>query len=331
MENIILLLIVFLILMVFAIIIILLSRSHNNDLKSAINNDLMNFTKLVNVNMNNLANRLDDMENKINHDLQLNTLNNNQIFKEINEKIVAIDTAQKSINDIQLNITSLQNILQDKKSRGVFGEIELYSLLENVFGINDSLYERQYTLPNNTKADAIIKGYAYGLICVDSKFPLENYRKLQIENTNENRNLFRRDCIKHLSDIKNKYIIEGITADLAFMFSPSEAIYAEIYANFSEVVDFSYKSKVYIVSPTTLMAYLTAIRSIYLNQKRNLKLEETLTLLSSLANEFSRLQQRTETLSKDLAKLQPDFDNLLITHNKIINKFTKLYNGEKDE
>lgn len=330
MENI-LLLSLLIILIILLILILFLNRNQSLQLKNSLNTDLMNFTKLINVNMNNLANRIDDMENKINRDIEKSTYNSSQIFKEINEKIVAIDTAQKSLNDIQLNISSLQNILQDKKSRGVFGEIELYSLLENIFGINDSLYERQYTLPNNTKADAVIKGYTYGLICVDSKFPLENYRKLINDNSSENRNLFRRDCLKHLNDIKNKYIIEGITADLAFMFIPSEAIYAEIYGNFPEVVDFSYQLKVYIVSPTTLMAYLTAIRSIYLNQKRNLKAEETLSLLANLSIEFKRLQQRTEALNKDISKIMPDFDNLIITQNKIISKFNKLYNGESDD
>lgn len=330
MENI-LLLSLLIILIILLILILFLNRNQSLQLKNSLNTDLMNFTKLINVNMNNLANRIDDMENKINRDIEKSTYNSSQIFKEINEKIVAIDTAQKSLNDIQLNISSLQNILQDKKSRGVFGEIELYSLLENIFGINDSLYERQYTLPNNTKADAVIKGYTYGLICVDSKFPLENYRKLINDNSSENRNLFRRDCLKHLNDIKNKYIIEGITADLAFMFIPSEAIYAEIYGNFPEVVDFSYQLKVYIVSPTTLMAYLTAIRSIYLNQKRNLKAEETLSLLANLSIEFKRLQQRTEALNKDISKIMPDFDNLIITQNKIISKFNKLYNGERDD
>ena len=331
MDDIYLLIIALLIILIIIIVILFLRKNQNNDLRSAINSDLVNFTKLLNVNMNNMANRIDDMENKINRDLERNVSLNNQIFKEINEKIYALDMAQKNIQDVSLNINSLQNILQDKKSRGIFGEIELYSLLENIFGINDSLYQRQYKLPNNTIADAVIIGYAYGLICIDSKFPLENYRKMQDDVTNESRNLFRRDCLKHINDIKSKYIIEGITADLAFMFIPSEAIYAEIYANFSEVVDYSYKSKVYIVSPTTLMAYLSAIRSIYLNQKRNDQVEETIKLLADIANEFNRLRQRTENLQKDITRLIPDLDNLTITQNKIINKFTKIYNGESDD
>ena len=140
MDDIYLLLIALLIILIIIIVILFLRKNQNNDLRSAINSDLVNFTKLLNVNMNNMANRIDDMENKINRDLERNVSLNNQIFKEINEKIYALDMAQKNIQDVSLNINSLQNILQDKKSRGIFGEIELYSLLEKIFGINDSLY-----------------------------------------------------------------------------------------------------------------------------------------------------------------------------------------------
>ena len=326
MDTVFIILIILLIVLSVVIIIILLTNRNNNELKAAFNNDLMNFSKLLNINMNNMANRLDDIENKINGDIDKNLA----VFNKLNEKIISLDNTSKNIDELQKSITRLHNVLNDKKSRGVFGEIELYSLLETVFGINDEIYERQYLFPNNTRADAVIKGYSYGLISIDSKFPLEDYRRLSENPCSENRNLFRKDCQKHINDIHDKYIIDGVTADMAFMFVPSEAIYAEIYSSFNEIVDYSYLKKVYIVSPTTLMAYLTAVRSIYLGQKKNEKAREIEKLLSELSIEFNRLKDRNEQLKKDLDKVVQDNEQLYITQNKIINKFSKINSGDID-
>ena len=154
MDTVLIILIILLIVISVVIIIILLTNRNNNELKAAFNNDLMNFSKLLNINMNNMANRLDDMENKINGDIDKNLA----VFNKLNEKIISLDNTSKNIDELQKSITRLHNVLNDKKSRGVFGEIELYSLLETVFGINDEIYERQYMFPNNTRADAVIKG-----------------------------------------------------------------------------------------------------------------------------------------------------------------------------
>ena len=142
---------------------------------------------------------------------------------------------------------------------------------------------------------------------------------------------FRNDVLKHIKDIHDKYIIPGETSEMAYMFVPAEAIFAEIYANFQDVVDKSYESKVYIVSPTTLMAYLTAIRSIYLGQKKNEKAQEIEALLAELSIEFSRLKDRQETLQRDFEKIIPDFENMFISSNKIIKKFAKLNSGDIDD
>ena len=302
MDTVLIILIILLIVLSVVIIIILLTNRNNNELKAAFNNDLMNFSKLLNINMNNMANRLDDMENKINGDIDKNLA----VFNKLNEKIISLDNTSKNIDELQKSITRLHNVLND-------------------------IYERQYLFPNNTRADAVIKGYSYGLISIDSKFPLEDYRRLSENPCSENRNLFRKDCQKHINDIHDKYIIDGVTADMAFMFVPSEAIYAEIYSSFNEIVDYSYLKKVYIVSPTTLMAYLTAVRSIYLGQKKNEKAREIEKLLSELSIEFNRLKERNEQLKKDLDKVVQDNEQLYITQNKIINKFSKINSGDIDD
>ena len=125
MDTVLIILIILLIVLSVVIIIILLTNRNNNELKAAFNNDLMNFSKLLNINMNNMANRLDDMENKINGDIDKNLA----VFNKLNEKIISLDNTSKNIDELQKSITRLHNVLNDKKSRGVFGEIELYSLL----------------------------------------------------------------------------------------------------------------------------------------------------------------------------------------------------------
>lgn len=341
-EILLFVLIIVLLCVLFTLVLMLLkNKNSNNDLRVSLNKDLLNFSNKLNTNFNELnnstLNQLYNLENKVNNNILETNKITNENFLKLSEKMVKIDETQKSLNELSNNIVSLESILQDKKSRGTFGEIELYSLLELAFGTDYTRYKKQYTLPNNCKADAVIfGGDNLGLICVDSKFPLENYQRMYDDNLasgdkEKAKSAFKSDVLKHINDIKNKYIIPGVTAPMAYMFVPSEAIFAEIYANYDELVNKSYEAKVYIVSPTTLMAYLTAIRSIYLGQVKNEKAKEIEKLLSDLSIEFSRLKDRNETLQRDFEKIIPDFEKVQITSNKIIKRFAQINSGDIDE
>lgn len=325
------------IVLILVIFIILNSNKHNSqidhnilEIRNSLNHDLLDFSNNMNDDINSLSERL-------NSNLIQSHKSTNDIFNEISQRIVKIDEAQKGIDNLSKEVTSLQSILSDKKSRGTFGEIELYSLLENTYGVNNSRFAKQYHLPNGSIADAVIfGGESLGLICIDSKFPLENYRRIyddnlsQIEKDNA-RKLFRNDVKKHIDDIKNKYIIDGLTANMAYMFIPAEAIFAEIYGNYDEIIEKSYQDKVYLVSPTTLMAYITAIKSIYLGQTKDIKAKEIGQLLSELSVEFKRLNDRQNQLYSDYQKLEKDFELLNTSSNKIIKKFDKINAGEIDD
>lgn len=330
--------------LLFVVVIILLlknNKSNDDDIKASLNRDLINFSKILNDNFHNLSestsSKLNVFEDRLNKNLSDSYKTSNEYFNKINERMVKIDEAQKGLNELAGNINSLQNILQDKKNRGTFGEIELYSLLETAFGTNSTFWEKQYKLSNGLKADAVLfTGSSLGTIVVDSKFPLENYRRIYDDELSNDekakaKTLFKNDVLKHIKDIKEKYILPGETAEMAYMFLPAEAIFAEIYANYSEIVEKSYEAKVYIVSPTTLMAYLTAIRSIYLGLKKDEKAKEISILLNDLSIEFARLRDRQDTLQKDFAKIIPDFESVFVTSNKIIKKFEKLNEGEIDD
>lgn len=165
------------------------------------------------------------------------------------ERLSKIDEAQKKIDNLSTDIVSLQGILTDKKSRGIFGEINLKHILVSVFGEkNDKIYKLQYTLPNSYIADAMLfTPEPLGTIAIDSKFPLENYQiMVDKNNSNAERNnaekQFKIDVKKHIDAISSKYIIPGLTSNQAIMFLPAEAIFAEINAYHSDLVEYAYKN-----------------------------------------------------------------------------------------
>ena len=345
MDNITAILLFIALLFVITVIIILVLILNNNkktndlynelsksvyDIKNNISKDFLNFNQNINGELNSFSDR-------VNSNLIQSRSAANDIFNNINERMIKIDEAQKGLNELSNEVVSLQTILTDKKSRGTFGEVELYSLLESAYGINNELFQKQYHLPNGSIADAVIfGGDSLGILCIDSKFPLENYRRIYADGIDDNtRNLYRKqfkeDVKKHINDIKNKYIIPGVTSDMAYMFIPAEAIFAEIYSNCIDLVDYSYNCKVYLVSPTTLMAYITAIKSIYLGQKKDEKAKVIASLLAELSIEFERFKDRTNSLIKDYEKLGNDFIQLETTSNKISKKFSKINNGDIDE
>lgn len=341
MDNIFVLILCAIIFVIITIVTILFVSITSNKRNAQINESISKIKDSVNENLlkfsNNMNHDFNDLSDRLNSNLIQTHKATNEVFNNINERMVRIDEAQKGINELSNEVVSLQKILTDKKSRGTFGEIELYSLLEAAYGTNYDRYQKQYHLSNGYIADAVIfGGETLGVVCIDSKFPLENYRRIYDENSTsqekENaKKAFKADVKKHIDDIKTKYIIPGETADLAYMFIPAEAIFSEIYANFDELVDLSYQSKVYLVSPTTLMAYITAIKSIYLGQTKDQKAKEIQDLLNELSIEFDRFYDRTQTLYKDYQKLNTDFDAVSTTSNKIIKRFNKINSGDIEE
>ena len=238
------------------------------------------FSSDLNKDFNDLNDRIEHKLNlinqKVNEKLEDGFDKTNKTFNEVMNRLTRIDEAQKKIDGLGSEIVSLEGILTDKKSRGIFGEVNLYHILSSIFGEkNDKIYRTQYTLSNGYIADSIIFGpEPLGTICIDSKFPLENYRKLVekgiSDNERESRSkLFESDVKKHIDAIANKYIISGETSDQAIMFLPAEAIFAEINAYHNEILDYAYKKRVWITSPTTLISTLTTIQVIMKNLERD--------------------------------------------------------------
>lgn len=255
----------------------------------------------------------------------------NKTFVNILERLSKIDEAQKKIESLSTDIVSLQDVLTDKKSRGTFGEVQLNHILTSIFGeSNDKIYEIQKKLPNDTVADAVLYiPEPVGMICVDSKFPLENYQRMIDKNISESeRKQYERDfksnVKKHINDISSKYIIYGKTSEQAIMFLPAEAIFAEINAYHQDLIDYASSKRVWISSPTTLLSVLSTVQVVLRNIEREKYASIIHDELNKLGREFKLYKDRWDSLAKDIKKVSDDVDKIHITSNKIEKKFDKI-------
>ena len=292
-----------------------------NDLNRNMNDD---FTKLN----EQVEHRLLMINEKVNERLDQNFEKTNKTFLNVMERLSKIDEAQKKIENLSMDIVSLQSILTDKKTRGIFGEVNLNHILASVFGEkNDSIYRLQYTLSTGVIADSVLFApKPLGTICIDSKFPLENYQLMvDKKNSEEARDyyekLFKQDMKKHIDAIHNKYIIPPETTDQAILFLPAEAIFAELNAYHSDIIQYAYKKRVWITSPTTLISTLTVIEMIIKNMERDQYTSIIHEELNKLGLEFARYRERWDKLSKSIQTVNKDVENISITSDKISRKF----------
>ena len=315
---------------------------NNQNLTKNINEFKDGLTKNINENFEKLSqkieNRLDVMNMKVEERLSKGFEETTKTFGNVLERLSKIDEAQKKIEALSSNVVSLQDILTDKKSRGIFGEIQLYQILSSVFGEkNDKLYQKQYKLSNGNIVDSIIfTPEPLGNIAVDSKFPLENYRKMynnelsQIERENARKD-FVTDLKKHIDAISSKYIIKNETSEQAILFLPAEAIFAEINAYNTHIIEYAYKKNVRIASPTTLISVLTVIQVMMTNLERDKYANIIQQELEKLNVEFTRYRTRWDNLQKDIEKVSKDVKEINTTSNKISKRFTEISNAKFEE
>ena len=302
------------------------------DFKSDLSKEIINDFGKINY---ELENRLDSINKKVHERIDQNFEKTNKTFTDVIARLSKIDEAQKKIDILSGDILSLENILTDKKTRGIFGEVNLNNILKNVFGErNDKLYHIQYKLPNDTIADSVIFApNPLGTIVIDSKFPLENYRVMVDKNESDEKRAvaykqFKIDVKKHIDAISSKYIITGVTSDQAMMFIPAEAIFAEINAYHSDIIEYAYKKRVWLVSPTTLISTLSMIMMITKNIERDKYANIIHEELNKLGVEFNRFKERFDKLSKSIQTVNKDVENFQITTDKIKRKFDSINSVE---
>ena len=308
--------------------------------------ELSDFKTDLTRNMNTDFNKLNEdvekrlllINEKVNERLDENFEKTNKTFTSVIERLSKIDEAQKKIETLSTDIVSLQSILTDKKSRGIYGEVKLKHILSSVFGQkNDSIYRLQYTMSNKYIADSVLFApEPLGTIAIDSKFPLEHYQLMVDRNLSKlerekNEKLFKIDVKKHIDAISEKYIIPGETSNQAIMFLPAEAIFAEINAYHSDIIEYAYKKRVWITSPTTLISTLTVIQMIIKNIERDKYTKVIHEELNKLGIEFGRYKDRWDKLSRSIDTVNKDIESFSITTDKISKKFASINKVEIDK
>ena len=298
--------------------------------------------KTMNDNFNGLNDRMEkkltQINDKVNERLDDNFAKTNRTFTNILERLSKIDEAQKKIDTLSTDIVSLQSILTDKKSRGIFGEINLKHILVSIFGEkNDNVYRLQYTFPNTTIADAVIFApEPLGTVAIDSKFPLEHYQKMVDKKLPQvDRNIaekeFKVDVKKHIDAIASKYIIPGVTSDQAIMFLPAEALFAEINAYHTDLIEYAHKRRVWICSPTTLISTFTIIEVLLKNMERDKYASIIHDELNKLGVEFGRYKERWDKLSRSIETVNKDIENIHVTTDKISKRFDSISKVELED
>ena len=278
--------------------------------------------------------RLADVQLQMNENLQGSARRTARSLGELQQRLTAIDKAQENITKLSGDVLSLQDILSNKQTRGAFGEIQLNDIVSKALP-SDS-YTLQATLSNGRRADCLIHlPNPPGPIVIDSKFPLEPYEALRNANTdwelNEATRQLRTAVKKHIKDISEKYIIEGETADGALMFLPSEAVYAELHANFSELVREGFSARVWIVSPTTCMATLNTMRAILKDARMREQAGAIRRELGLLYQDVDRLGTRVENLDRHFAQAAKDITEIKISADKAGKRARRLDNFDFEE
>ena len=296
----------------------------NSEIKAALNTDVNKLIDTVRL-------ELERMNAKVEDKLKEGFAQTNQTFTNVLLRLTKIDEAQKKIDELSGEIVSLQNVLTDKKTRGIFGEVQLNQILIAAFGENNTkIYATQFKFSNGTIADAVLLApEPLGKIVIDSKFPLENYKRMvDINLTLDERKQYEREfevnVRKHIDDIADKYIIANETSRQAVMFIPAEAIFAQIHAYHDKLLDYAQRKQVWFASPTTLMAMLTTIQVVVKNMEQAKHAKVIQENLQALSEEFNRYKIRWDNLAKHIDTVSKDVKEIHTTTTKIGSKFESI-------
>ncbi|HSH53491.1 MAG TPA: DNA recombination protein RmuC [Methylotenera sp.] len=272
--------------------------------------------------------RLEQIGGKVSERLEEGFKKTNQTFIDVMARLATIDEAQKKIDGLTTNVVSLQELLGDKRSRGAFGEVQLEALVRNVLPVNS--FAMQHTFENGTRADcALFLPDPTGTVAVDSKFPLENYHRMFDKKLSDAEQLlaekqFKIDVKKHVDDIANKYIISNVTSDGAVMFIPAEAVFAEIHAYHADIIDYAMNKRVWVVSPTTLMAVLNTARAVLKDVETRKQVHVIKEELGKLSKDFSRFDVRMKKLADNIRQAHENAQDVHISSQKISQRFAQI-------
>ena len=275
-----------------------------------------------------LAGRLEGLLRAVDQRLADGVEKSTETFGRVLGHLARIDEAQKRITELSNGVVGLKEILGDKRSRGAFGEAQLAALVRNL--LPEGSFALQHTLSNGMRVDCLLAlPPPTGSVPVDAKFPLESYRRmvdgdLPEADRAQAAQRFRLDVRRHVEDIAAKYLIPGETADGAVMFVPAEAVFAEIHARFPDLVEEAQRRRVWLASPTTLMAILTTALAVLKDEATRRQVHVIRHHLRELAQDFARFQQRMDNLARHIAQAQQDAEQAATSARRITGRFERI-------
>jgi len=277
--------------------------------------------------MKALDDRLDKVSERMGKNLTETATKTAESLGKLNTRLSVIDEAQKNITALSGQVVGLQDILANKQARGAFGEVQLADIVQNA--LPPTAYQFQATLSNGKRADCLLSlPNPPGAIAIDAKFPLEAFSALRAADSDAEKNTARREfrtaLLKHISDIAARYIIPGETAESALMFLPAEAVYAELQASFEDVVQKSFRARVFIVSPTTLMATLNTVRAVLKDARMREHAHIIQNEVGKMAEDVKRLQKRAANLQSHFGQASKDVGEIMTSADKIVRRADRI-------
>jgi len=277
--------------------------------------------------LHGLSNRMDGLGHRIGQTMVESTRNTHENLTRLNERLAVIDTAQRNITELSSQVVGLQHILANKQTRGAFGQARMEAIVQD--GLPMGGYQFQATLSNGNRPDCVIAfpNGAAGLV-VDAKFPLEAWNAIRAaegpELTRAAEAQFRRDVTKHLKDIAERYLIPGETQDTAFMFVPSESIFADVHERFEDLIQAAHRLRIVIVSPSLLMLSIQVVQSVLkdagMREQAHLIQGEVMKLMEDVG----RVNDRVLKLKTHFDQASKDIDDILISTRKLTARGAKI-------
>lgn len=270
--------------------------------------------------------RLDAVSQNLGESMKTTAKHTSEHLQALHSRLAVIDQAQKNITDLSSTVTSLQNVLSNKQSRGAFGQAQLEAIVADV--LPKGAFEFQYTLSNRTKPDCVIFMPDSGPLVIDAKFPLEAMTALRDAQTDEERKFaaarVRTDITKHVSDIAGKYLIPGETQDIALMFIPSESVYADLHEQFDDLVQKAQRARVMIVSPTLMVMAIQVIKQVRKDAEMREAADQIRTEVGMMMKDVGLLSDRVRKLQSHFNQANADIDSILISTGKIEKRAGKI-------
>jgi DNA recombination protein RmuC len=309
------------------------TRANQELLQNTLRNMQQQITNQAETITKTVDGRLEQISGKVSERLDEGFKKTNETFVSVMARLAVIDEAQKKIDSLTTNVVSLQQVLSDKSARGAFGEVQLEALVRDT--LPPGVYEFQAAVgEGREKADCVlIMPDGASKMAIDSKFPLSNYR-LSIDATQSDiartqaKKMFASDMRKHVNDIASKYIQPAAGADSAVMFIPSEAVFAELIGNHPEVVSEAQTKRVWVTSPTNLMAVLHTVRAVIRDAEMRKQAAVIKNELGKLGTDFGRFQERMDKLATHIKQAHDDAEQVQISSRKITTHFERIKSVE---